>query len=485
MTSLLSATRSFANAWNEAYAAPGRPRSLYGPLLQALESVDLASLKADVGVRIEAAGASFSTAPLGVCPIARLIEKSEWTALSAGLAQRVRALSAFVVDAYGAQAIVAAGIVPAAVVDNAEGYEPELRWRWPSRRASLGVVGLDVVRDPGGELRVLEDNARTPSGFAYAVAARKAVTATLGALAPVLDGTTPAPMPLEPAIVSALRATLWDAAEADCVRPALVANGPPSIVVLTDGPDSSAFFEHAAAARWLEAPLVTLERLERRGAELWLRARDGRPARRIDAVYRRTASDGLRDESGELTPVAELLLQPWLAGRLAIVNGFGTGVADDKLVHAYVEQMIDFYLGEAPLLRSVETLDLNDPIVLERVLADLSGHVIKPRHGHGGDGVVVCAHAQAADVRRVEATLREPDAGAEYVAQRTVALSLLPTIVGDRLAERHIDLRPFAFATREGVTVVPGGLTRVAWDAGALIVNSSQNGGAKDTWVLP
>jgi uncharacterized circularly permuted ATP-grasp superfamily protein len=482
MTVSLPAAPPFTDGWNEAFAAPGLPRALYGSMLRALERVNMASLTAAVGESMEAAQATFGSDPLVVCPIPRLIESGEWAALSAGLAQRVRALSAFVADAYGPRAIVTAGIVPAAVIDDAEGYEPELRGRWPGGSASLGVVGLDVVRDRDGQFCVLEDNARTPSGFAYAVAARDAVTATLGGLAPAVGSTTPSPVPLEPAIVAALRATMRDAAEH--VRGgAAAAGGESSVVVLTDGSGSSAFFEHATAARWLEAPLVTLDGLERRGDEVWLRA-DAGPACRVDAILRRTDTDRLRDEHGSRTPVAELLLEPWLAGRLAVVNAFGTGVADDKLAHAYVEQMIRFYLGEEPLLHSVETLDLNDPAVREHLLADLHAHVIKPRHGHGGHGVVVCAHAAAADVRRVETALRRPDAGAEYVAQPTMALSVHPTIVDGRLEERHIDLRPFAFATRDSVEVVRGGLTRVAREAGALVVNSSQEGGVKDTWVV-
>jgi uncharacterized circularly permuted ATP-grasp superfamily protein len=256
------------------------------------------------------------------------------------------------------------------------------------------------------------------------------------------------------------------------------------IVVLTEGAGASAFFEHAAAAHWLGAPLVTMEQLERRPDGLWLRAGAAGPARRIDAVYRRTDADSLRDEAGAPTAVAELLLEPWLSGQVGLVNAFGTGIADDKLAHAYVERMIEFYLKEEPLLPSVQTLDLNDPEVLEQVLGDLRAHVIKPRHGHGGHGVVVCAHATASDVRRVEASLREPDPGARFVAQPTVALSLLPTIIEGQLAQRHIDLRPFAFSTRDSVHVLPGGLTRVARAEGALVVNSSQEGGAKDTWVL-
>jgi uncharacterized circularly permuted ATP-grasp superfamily protein len=154
------------------------------------------------------------------------------------------------------------------------------------------------------------------------------------------------------------------------------------------------------------------------------------------------------------------------------------------LAHAYVEEMIRFYLGEEPLVRSVPTLDLGDPPTLECVLDELGAHVIKPRHGHGGRGVVVCDHAEPAELARLESVLRGPGAGAGFIAQRTVPLSRHVTVVGDELAERHIDLRPFAFATRDEVRIIPGGLTRVAWEAGSLVVNSSRDGGAKDTWVL-
>jgi uncharacterized circularly permuted ATP-grasp superfamily protein len=470
--------------WNEAFAAPARPRPLYDSLLPALEHVDMASLTAAVAEWMEDAQATFGSEPMVVCPVPRLIESSEWAVLSAGVAQRVRALSAFVADAYGAREIVSAGIVPVALIEGAEGYEPELRGRWPAKSAPLGVTGVDVVRDRDGKLFALEDNARTPSGFAYAVAARDAVTTTLDDLAPAVSGAMPRPVPLEPAIVAALRATVRDAAVAVRGDGAARAGREPCVVVLTDGPESSAFYEHRTAAEWLDAPLVTLDGLERRGDELWLGEGDGGPAHPVDVVYRRTDIDTLRDEHGAQTPVADLLLGPWLAGKLAVFNAFGTGVADDKLAHAYVEKMIRFYLGEVPLLPSVETLDLNDPEVLEHVLADLRAHVIKPRYGHGGHGIVVCGHAAAADVRRVEEALREGGAGGRFVAQRTVALSVHPTIVDGRLAQRHIDLRPYAFATRDSIAVVPGGLTRVARERGALVVNSSQDGGVKDTWVL-
>jgi uncharacterized circularly permuted ATP-grasp superfamily protein len=355
----------------------------------------------------------------------------------------------------------------------AEGYEPTLAGRFPDGAQPLGVVGLDLVRDRSGELLVLEDNVRTPSGYSYALATRNAVLGALEAGAPRAHGAGGrVPAAIEQATVGGLRAALVDAAAA-------IGTGG-RIVVLSDGPGAAAFYEHRMAAAWLGAPLVTLDQLERRGDELWLRAL----SERVGAVYRRTDVERLEDESGRPTALAELLLEPWLAGRLAVVNAFGAGVADDKLAHAYVQRMIRFYLGEEPLLRSVPTIDLTDATARAEVLADLRAHVIKPRHGHGGHGVVICAHAEAADVKRVAAKLRRPGSGTRYIAQQTVQLSTAPTIVGGVMGERHIDLRPYVFATRATSTVVPGGLTRVAWDDGALVVNSSQNGGAKDTWVL-
>jgi uncharacterized circularly permuted ATP-grasp superfamily protein len=259
------------------------------------------------------------------------------------------------------------------------------------------------------------------------------------------------------------------------------AGGDACAVVLSDGPDNGAYYEHAEASRRLGIPVVTLAELERRGDRLEARVEQQR--RRVDVVYRRCEEGALRDERGARTPIAEKLLEPWRAGNLAVVNGFGTGVADDKLVHAHVADMIRFYLDEEPLVPAVPTLELGDRDQREALLADLRAHVVKPRHGHGGEGVVVCAHAGEAELRRLRARL-EADPG-RFVAQPIVALSCHPTVVDPgRLEPRHVDLRPFVFCADGGARALPGGLTRVAWDAGALVVNSSQNGGAKDTWVL-
>nr|MBA3749100.1 circularly permuted type 2 ATP-grasp protein [Solirubrobacterales bacterium] len=247
-------------------------------------------------------------------------------------------------------------------------------------------------------------------------------------------------------------------------------------------PQSSAYYEHEQAARRLGLPLVTPADLEQR---------DGRIVRRgrrkhwvaVDVLYRRCNEDHLRDDEGNPTAISRLLLEPWIEGRLGLSNGFGTGVADDKAVHAYVEDMIRFYLDEEPLIPSVRTLDLADDGHRRHAFEEIDKLVIKPRNGQGGSGVVICAHASEEDVARIIADV-ESDPSA-YVAQHTIALSQHPTVIDDgSLAPRHVDLRPFAFARDGGYVVPPGGLTRVALEEGSLVVNSSRDGGGKDTWVL-
>jgi uncharacterized circularly permuted ATP-grasp superfamily protein len=434
------------------------------------------ALRTAVDDRLASAGVTFGagTDPglYEIDPIPRILPAQEWATLAAGLEQRVRALNAFLVDAYGKRRMVAAGLIAEEVIDGAEGFEPELRGRWPGGVAPAAIAGLDVVRDADGTLLVLEDNLRTPSGLAYAVAARQAVDRVLPLPA---DGVEELGDPL----FAALRNLLHDAAPS---RGGGAAE--PSIVVLTDGPDASGWWEHAEIARRVGAALVTLEDLERREGRVWARTAGDRPgpAGPVDVVYRRCDEDRLRDEDGTLTAVGELLLEPWLNGRVAVVNAFGAGLGDDKLVHAHVEAMVRFFLDEEPLVPSVETFDLARPEALELVLGDLRSFVVKPRMGAGGTGVVVCEHAEDRDLQRLAADLAA-DPGSS-IAQRTVKLSSHPTVVDGRLQPRHVDLRPYVLSTASTCRTAPGGLTRVAWDAGALVVNSHQNGGAKATWVL-
>jgi uncharacterized circularly permuted ATP-grasp superfamily protein len=375
-------------------------------------------------------------------PVPRIVGEQEWDALAAGLAQRVRALEAWCADVYGDRRIVRDGVVPARVVDTIDTYEPRLQGvelpLW------VGIAGLDVVRDPAGRFLVLEDNLRTPSGMAYALAAR-ATSLRL------LDPDRP-PRPLDD-----LADLLWSAligATGRDVRP--------RAAVLTDGPDNPAFGEHARLAELLDVPLIEPSEVDV-GA--------------LDVLYRRTNGDRLAD------PVGRQLEEPCLAGELALVNAFGIGVGDDKLAHAYVEDMVRYYLGEEPLVRSVRTYDLGRPEVLEEALDRIEELVVKPRAGYGGEGVVICPHAERPDVERVRSEVEA--APEDFIAQELVELSCHDTVIDGALEPRHVDLRPFVFLGPDGSAgVLPGGLTRVAFDEGALIVNSSQNGGAKDTWVL-
>jgi uncharacterized circularly permuted ATP-grasp superfamily protein len=439
-------------------------------LRRTLERLDLRELCELVAGEAGRRGVCFGTADgvqdFRIDPIPRLIDAAEWRALSAGVAQRVRALELFVRDVYSERRIVREGVVPARAIDGADHHEPLLDGAGGRIGTWITVAGLDVVRDSDGTFKVLEDNLRTPSGIAYAVATREALHAHLappsGVRVRALDGAFDT-------LAAGLRAAAPEAAREH-----------PTVVLLSDGEGNSAFYEHAQIARHARLPLVLAEQLSVRGGRLYARLPDGERA--VDVVYRRTDEDRLTGAGGELTHVARLLLDPVLEGTLACVNAFGTGVADDKLVHAYVERIVRFYLGEEPLLRSVPTYDPGDPDTLAMILERIDELVIKPRSGHGGYGVVIAPHARPEDVSR--AAERLAAAPERFVAQETVMLSRHPTVVDGRLEPRHIDLRPFAIACGEHVRVLPGGLTRVAFDRGALVVNSSQNGGSKDTWVL-
>ncbi len=446
--------------------ADGRVRPAYERLLAALEGVDLEELYQQVVQRLADDGASFGDQPFVIDIIPRVLSGAEWEPLARGLEQRTRALNAFLTDAYGERRIVAAGIVDAATIDGAEGYEPDLAGCLPGISPPAPIIGFDLVRDPDGMFLVLEDNLRTPSGIAYLTAARDALTA-------VLPATIPRPRPVDPEIYQLLRATL--------VAAAPPGSGPaPRLVVLTDGPSNIAHYEHTRLAAAIDVPLATLDQLSTDGERVLMDATDG-SRHPVDVVYRRTDEDRIRDEDGAMTPVARTLVPAWLQGKLGLVNAFGNGVADDKLVHAHVEDFVRFYLGEAPLVRSVPTTALDSPQSGADAIERLHELVVKPRHGHGGTGVTIGSQADEEALRRARAELqRHPE---RYVVQPIVPLSRHPTVIDGQLVPRHVDLRPFAFYAGE-VRLAPGGLSRVSFDEGEMIVNSSRNGGGKDTWVL-
>jgi uncharacterized circularly permuted ATP-grasp superfamily protein len=412
---------------------------------------------------VEQHGVTFGERSFAIDPLPRLITAAQWDKLAAGLAQRSRALNRFLLDAYGEQKAVQAGIVPTEVLHEAEGFEPDLMGRKIDHRWPAAVVGFDVVRDTDGEFLVLEDNVRTPSGYSYALAAREAVEETLPPGCPDRRAIDPLTYEL---LAGVMRAA----------APEGVAD--PSIVLLTDTPENVAYYEHTQAAARLGVPLAVPADLIAEGQRLQVRLPGGE-VRPVDVVYRRTDEDRVRDETGRLTEVAGKLLAPWLAGNIGLVNAFGNGVADDKLVHSHVEDFVRFYLGEEPLVRSVPTTEVAaDP---QAVISQLEELVVKPRHGHGGKGVVIGPHAEREDLDRLATELeKNPE---RYISQPTVRLSRHPTVIDGCLEHRHVDLRAFAFAG-EDVAMMPGGLSRVAFDEGALVVNSSQNGGGKDTWVV-
>lgn len=446
---------------DEAYTPAGEPREHYSDALAAIGARELDELEAASAGAVRDRGAYFGgNDAFVVDPIPRVFAADEWAELERGLAQRVRALNAFLDDVYGERRAIAEGVLPARVVETADHYEPWIAGV-PLQPARIAVAGLDVVRDENGRFLVLEDNVRTPSGITYAEVAREVVGELLDAPPPAGFGES------YEFLAAALRAAAPEGVD------------DPYVVLLTNGPGNSAWFEHKRLGRRLGIPLVTWEDLDVRGGRVHATVDGAR--RPVDVIYRRTDEDSLREPNGRSTRLV-MLLGPVRNGTLTVANAPGTGVADDKLVHAYVEDMIGLYLGEEPVLRSVPTYDLAEPSTLAYVLGRLDELVVKPRADYGGRGVVIGPHARPEDLAQVARMIAaRPD---RFIAQETIPLSVHPTLADGRLEPRHVDLRAFVLCSGEHVHVVPGGLTRVALDAGALVVNSSQNGGGKDTWVL-
>ena len=449
--------------FDEAVERPGVARGHYADLFAALDGVDLDDLEERVTEHVRLGGCTFGEgAPFVIDPVPRLLTAAEWSELETGLAQRVRALDAFVADVYGPRWIFQAGVLGEHLLDGIGFLEPDARDFARPPAAWIGVAGLDVVRDRQGHFRVLEDNLRTPSGMAYALAARRAIAEHLPYAGRRRD------------IAAELATYLRQVIAAS--RPDPEADG--IAVLLTDGPSNSAYFEHRELAELAEVKLVRPHDLTHDGDRLALL--DGR---RVQVVYRRTNEDRLRDDDGAPTPLSDVLLKPLRAGTVALVNAMGTGVADDKRVYPYVDDMVRFYLREEPIVRSVPTYDLADGAARAEVFERLDELVVKPRDGYGGVGVVIGRAATSAQLRAVRAEIAEAPEG--WVAQETVSLSSHPTVIDGALAPRHVDVRPFVFYDGKRARALPGGLTRVALEAGELVVNSSKGGGGKDTWVLP
>jgi uncharacterized circularly permuted ATP-grasp superfamily protein len=403
--------------------------------------------------------------PFDIVP--RILPHAEWRLLEAGLKQRVQALNAFIADVYHEQRILKSGRIPPEQILCNPQYRPEMQGVNLPGGIYTHISGIDVVRDHDGSFCVLEDNLRVPSGVSYMLENRKMMIR----LFPELFARD-AILPVEH-YPDVLHENLKS------VAPAGVTD--PTVVLLTPGAYNSAYFEHAFLAQQMGIELVEGQDLFVRDAVLYMRTTQG--PERVDVVYRRLDDDFLDPLS--FRPDSTLgvpgLLTAYRAGHVTIANAIGTGIADDKSIYPYVPDMVRFYLEEEPLLANVQTWVLRRAEHRAYVLAHLKDLVVKEVHGAGGYGMLIGPAASSAQLEEFRSRINaHPE---RYIAQPTLALSTSPTLVAAGLAPRHIDLRPFVLSGRE-VTVVPGGLTRVALREGSLVVNSSQGGGTKDTWVL-
>jgi uncharacterized circularly permuted ATP-grasp superfamily protein len=403
--------------------------------------------------------------PFDVVP--RVLPQGEWQRLEAGLKQRVSALNAFVADVYDGQDILRAGVIPAEQVLCNSQYRPEMQGIAVPQRIYSHIAGVDVIRSDDGNFYVLEDNLRVPSGVSYMLENRRMMMRLFPEL---FAQCQVAPVEHYPDV---LLNNLCS------VAPRGVDN--PTVVVLTPGAYNSAYFEHAFLAQQMGVELVEGQDLFVRDDLVYMRTTQG--PHRVDVIYRRVDDDFLDPLTfrADSTLGVPGLMAAYRAGHVTIANAIGTGIADDKSIYPYVPDMVRFYLGEEPLIGNIPTRVLRRPEDLAYTLAHLEELVVKEVHGAGGYGMLIGPMASKAEIEDFRARIvADP---ARYIAQPTLALSTCPTLAETGLAPRHIDLRPFVLSGKE-ITVVPGGLTRVALREGSLVVNSSQGGGTKDTWVL-
>jgi uncharacterized circularly permuted ATP-grasp superfamily protein len=404
--------------------------------------------------------------PFDIVP--RVLCRDEWDRLARGLEQRVRALNAFLHDVYHEQEVLRAGRIPEAVVLQNPAFRPEMIGFEPPGGVYNHISGIDMVRVGPDAFYVLEDNCRTPSGVSYMLENREAM---LRLVPELVSSHRIAPISHYP---EELFETLRSVAPPGC-------RGAPCVALLTPGSFNSAYYEHSFLADEMGVELVEGADLFVEDAVVYMRTTEG--PRRVDVLYRRIDDEYLdplafRPESLLGVPG---LFGAYRAGNVSLANAIGTGIADDKGVYPYVPEMIRFYLGEEPLLQNVTTWRCAEPDALRYVLEHLSELVVKETRGSGGYGMLIGPASTRAQQDEFRARLRaRPD---DYIAQPTLALSTCPTLVDAGIAPRHVDLRPFVLQGRE-IRMVPGGLTRVALREGSLVVNSSQGGGTKDTWVL-
>ena len=464
-----------AAAWDEMVDATGSIRLPYRPLAESMRTYGVNELKASVdslargyldqGVTFDVGGEE-RPFPLDIVP--RIIDDVAWQTIERGVKQRVKALEAFLADVYGPAHCVADGVVPRSVITTSKNFHRAAFGIEPPNGVRVHVAGIDLIRDEQGTFRVLEDNVRVPSGVSYVLANRNAMRQPW---ADTLHAMRLRPVSQYPQrLLAALR------------RAAPQGASNPRVVVLTPGVYNSAYFEHAWLARAMGVELVEGRDLVCSGGTV--RMRDTSGERRVDVIYRRVDDeylDPVQFKSDSMLGCPGLLTAA-RAGNVTIANAVGNGVADDKLIYTYLPALIKYYLSEDAVLPNVDTWRLEEPDALEEVLDRLAELVVKPVDGAGGKGLVIGPAASKKELAKLRTRLLADPRG--WIAQPVVQLSTVPTLIGDELAPRHVDLRPFAVNDGNDVWVLPGGLTRVALPEGSLVVNSSQGGGSKDTWVL-
>src|ERR1700722_13316628 len=399
--------------------------------------------------------------------IPRVLSAAEWSVLEAGVKQRVATINLFLADIYGSQNVIKDGIIPAPLIFGNTNFRKEMQGVKVTNGVYVSICGIDIVRDQAGQFLVLEDNARTPSGVSYVLENRRMMLRAW------------------PELFHGLGVQSVDSYGAH-LRQALAENSPgsatdPHIVLLTPGTYNSAYFEHVFLAREMGITLVEGRDLTVIDSRVYLRTIAG--LRRVDTVYRRIDDDFLdplvfREDSILGVPG---IMDAYVKGNVQLANGVGTGVADDKAVYAYMPRLIRYYLGEDPTIPNVETYLCAEPEGLAHTLANLEKLVVKPVGASGGYGVMIGPRAGKAEIEETRAKIIE-DPG-NFISQPVIGLSVCPTVCDDGIEPRNIDLRPFAVTGKE-TWVLPGGLTRVALRKNSLVVNSSQGGGSKDTWVL-
>ncbi|MEM9085856.1 MAG: circularly permuted type 2 ATP-grasp protein [Pseudomonadota bacterium] len=401
--------------------------------------------------------------------VPRIITAAEWRKLTRGIEQRVRALNSFLYDLYHRQEIIRAGRVPERLFRHNEAWLANMVGFTPPGGIYTNIVGIDLVRTGPDEFFVLEDNARTPSGVSYMLENRE----TMMAMFPDLFSRVPVEQ------VSNYPRRLARSLAA-CAPPAC--SGKPTVAVLTPGVYNSAYFEHAFLADQMGAELV--EGSDLRVVDGRVQMRTTRGYKPIDVLYRRVDDDYLDPLTFDRTSVLGVpgIMDVYRSGGITIANAPGTGICDDKAIYSFMPEIVEFYTGEKPLLPNVQTWRCADPESLAYVLDNLEELVVKEVHGSGGYGMLIGPTATKKEIRAFRAKLEANPQN--YIAQPTLSLSTCPIYSNKGLTPRHVDLRPFVLVSPNGIEITPGGLTRVALKKGSLVVNSSQGGGTKDTWVL-